>query len=255
MAIKSKIQYNQNGTIRDMEAKYNHNGVIKDVECWYNHNGVLMKIQKEPDVYLAQDSDFVKVAGRWVYRGVELEVEIPTHINEELVTSTRNMFSGDSEYRATPVTKVVLNNSNVTDMGFMFNHSSATTLDLSSFDTSNVTDMRFMFSFSKATILDLSNFDTSNVTDMNYMFYGSSATTLDLSRFNTSNVTDMYAMFRNSSATTLDLSSFDTSNVTNMYAMFRNSSATTGYARTQADADKFNATSAKPTGLNFVVKI
>ena len=42
---KNRIQYNQSGTIRNMEAKYNHNGVIRDVECWYNHNGVLKKIQ------------------------------------------------------------------------------------------------------------------------------------------------------------------------------------------------------------------
>lgn len=42
---KDRIQYNQSGTIRNMEAKYNHNGVIKDVECWYNHNGVLKKVQ------------------------------------------------------------------------------------------------------------------------------------------------------------------------------------------------------------------
>lgn len=43
--ITDRIQYNQSGTIRNMEAKYNHNGVIKNVECWYNHNGVLKKIQ------------------------------------------------------------------------------------------------------------------------------------------------------------------------------------------------------------------
>lgn len=134
---------------------------------------------KEPDVYLAQDSDFVEVDGTWVYRGAELEVEIPTHINGELVTSTSHMFRGDSDYQATPVTKVVLRHSNVTDMGWMFSGSSATTLDLSSFDTSNVT---------------------------------------------------------------------------NMYGMFNGSSATTGYARTQADANKFNATEGKPSGLNFVVK-
>lgn len=30
--------------------------------------------------------------------------------------------------------------------------------------------------------------------------------------------------------------------------------ATTGYARTQADADRFNASPGKPAGLNFVVK-
>jgi hypothetical protein len=39
-----------------------------------------------------------------------------------------------------------------------------------------------------------------------------------------------------------------------MSYMFENSKATTGYARTQADADKFNASTNKPAGLNFVVK-
>ena len=161
--------------------------------------------RKEPeDVYLAQDSDFVEVDRTWVYRGIPEEVEIPTHINGELVTSTQNMFRGGTAYQATPVTKVVLRHSNVTNMYAMFHESSATTLDLSSFDTSNVTTM-------------------------GYMFY-------------------------RSSATTLDLSSFDTSNVTTMYAMFHGSSATTGYARTQADANRFKASSYEPTGLNFVVK-
>jgi len=89
---------------------------------------------------------------------------------------------------------------------------------------------------------------------MSNMFYYSSATTLDLSSFDTSNVTSMSYMFYYSSATTLDLSSFDTSNVTTMSNMFRGTSATIGYARTQADADKFNASSGKPPGLVFVVK-
>ena len=154
--------------------------------------------------YLAKDSDFVKVNEYWVYRGAELEVEIPTHINGELVTSTYSMFSENPSDQATPVTKVVLKHSNVTNMRYMFFESSATTLDLSIFDTSNVTDMSNMFIYSSTTTLDLSGFDTSNVTDMSEMFY--------------------------------------------------NSSATTGYARTQADADKFNASSQKPAGLNFVVK-
>jgi surface protein len=161
--------------------------------------------QKEPELYLAQDSDFVKVEGRWVYRGAALEVEIPTHINGELVTSTSYMFSGeDSTWQATPVTKVVLNHSNVTNMVAMF--------------------------------------------------WGSTATTLDLSSFDTSNVTDMMAMFAETSATTLDLSSFNTSSVTSMESIFVEASATIGYARTQADANKFNASEGKPAGLNFVVK-
>jgi surface protein len=209
-------------------------------------------------VYLAQDDDFVKVNNRWVYRGSELEIEIPHVIQGENVTSYFYMFYGTQSYLgnylATPVTRVDSNNKNVTSMNYMFASSSATTLDLSSFDTSNVTNMANMFRDSKASTLDLSNFDTSNVTSMESMFRDSKASTLDLSSFDTSNVTRMDYMFYNSIATTLDLSSFDTSNVTNMANMFRGSSATTGYARTQADADRFNASSYKPAGLNFVVK-
>lgn len=170
--------------------------------------------------------------------------------------------------------------SNVTHMGRMFYSSKATTLNVSSFDTSKVKYMNEMFRFSKAISLDLSSFNTSNVIGMYAMFSWSQATTLDLSSFNTSNVTHMYEMFSGSKATsitfgpnfktsnvtnmnqmfqtseakTLDLSTFDTSNVTNMSQMFYLSKATEGYARTQADADKFNASIDKPTGLTFKVK-
>ena len=64
----------------------------------------------------------------------------------------------------------------------------------------------------------------------------------------------MRSMFYNSKVTSLDLSSFDTSKVTDMNRMFWEAKATTGYARTQADADKFNASSDKPSTLTFVVK-
>jgi len=50
------------------------------------------------------------------------------------------------------------------------------------------------------------------------------------------------------------LGSFDTHNVTDMSGMFSYSNATTGYARTGADADKFNASSEKPDTLTFIVK-
>ena len=206
------------------------------------------------EAYLAQDDDFVKVSNRWVYRGSELEIEIPHIIQGENVTAYDYMFSGGGSYLATPVTRVDSNNKMVTSMINMFYDSKATTLDLSSFDTSSVTDMRYMFSESSATTLDLSSFDTSNVTIMLNMFSESSATTLDLSSFDTSSVTIMRSMFSLSSATTLDLSSFDTSSVTNMMLMFSDSSATTGYAKTQADAIRFNNSSWKPTALTFVVK-
>ena len=64
----------------------------------------------------------------------------------------------------------------------------------------------------------------------------------------------MRGMFASSKVTTLDLSSFDTSNVTDINLMFWEAKATTGYARTQADADKFNASSNKPRALTFTVK-
>lgn len=61
-------------------------------------------------------------------------------------------------------------------------------------------------------------------------------------------------LFKNSTATELDLRALDTSNMVDMTNMFNGSQATIGYARTQADADRFNASSGKPAGLVFVVK-
>ena len=93
------------------------------------------------------------------------------------------------------------------------------------------------------------------IVDMYYMFSNSKATSIDLSSFDTSNVTTMGGMFDFSAATEIKgLENFDTSKVTNMNGMFSSSAATTGYARTQEDADRFNASYDKPSGLTFVVK-
>ena len=146
--------------------------------------------------------------------------------------------------------------SNVTDMAAMFfvNHAKKIT-GLNKFDTSKVTDMSEMFSKSEAESLDLSSFVTTNVTNMRSMFYRSNATEITgLNKFNTSKVTSMRAMFAECQAKALDLSSFDTSKVTDMDYMFSSAKTTTGYARTQADADKFNASSEKPSTLTFTVK-
>ena len=197
-------------------------------------------------------------------------------INGKLVTSMALMFYNSkassidlSNFDTTNVTNMMgmfynsktssidlssFDTSKVTDMNSMFEGNRATTLDLSSFNTSSVTDMGGMFASSQATTLDLSSFNTSNVTNMAGMFAGSQATTLDLSNFDTSKVTHMFEMFEDSRATTLDLSSFNTSSVTDMSYMFFGSQATTGYARTQVDADKFNNSGDKPSGLTFIVK-
>ena len=242
---------------------------------FYNYEPI-----KLPDGYVwAKDNDFrfkdtFPMGGSgWHYIGKADKVAIPHVIHGKEVTSYSNMFYGTSvsgvysdnpnitnmqwmfyESRATSLDLSSFDTSNVTDMRYMFSESRATALDLSSFDTRNVTDMSYMFSYSEAATLDLSSFDTSNVTNMTEMFRNSKSTTLDLSGFNTSSVNTMYGMFWGSKSTTLDLSSFDTSKVTNMRYMFGNSNATEGYARTQEDADRFNNSSDKPAGLEFIVK-
>lgn len=244
---------------------------------FYNYDPI-----KLPDGYVwAKDGDFewktgdLWWSGAWYYVGKADKVAIPHTINGEKVTSYRGMFY------ETSVSGVYSDNSKVTDMSSMFNHSTATSLDLTYLDTSGVTDMSCMFGWSEATTLDLSKFNTSKVTDMSSMFNRSLAKTLDLSSFDTSNVKYMLSMFVYSQATTLDLSSFNTSKVTNinnmfegseakildlssfdisnaanMYYMFYGSKATKGYARTQNDADRFNDASQTgiPSTLKFIVK-
>ena len=168
------------------------------------------------------------------------------------VTNMSDMFYWSM---ATTINLTGFDTSNVTDMSFMFGFCNATSLNLSSFDTSNVTNMSSMFAGSQATTLDLSSFDTSNVTNMSDMFYRSMATTINLTGFDTSNVTNMEEMFCNTSnLNVIDLSSYDVSNVSNTVDMFKGTAATTGYGKTQADCDIFNASEGKPSGLVFVVK-
>ena len=111
-----------------------------------------------------------------------------------------------------------------------------------------------MFFDSAIETLDLGSFDTSNTTNMMNMFLSAKATSINVSKLNTNKVTTMYYMFYQSLAPSLDLSSFNMSNVTNTKDMFSYAKATTGYARTQADADKFNSSSNKPSTLTFTVK-
>ncbi|MDD6652277.1 MAG: BspA family leucine-rich repeat surface protein [Clostridium sp.] len=198
-------------------------------------------------------------------------------INTSNVTNMSAMFNVSS---AKSLDLSNFNTSNVTDMSGMFFGSAVTELDVSSFDTRKVTDMSTMFNACKATKyiglekfktsnvtkmpymfgyclakdLNLNSFDTRKVTDMSGMFASSSIESLDLSNFNTSNVTDMNLMFFGSKMPIIDLSSFDTNDNTKMGSMFYNSSATVGYAKTESDAKRFNASAGKPDGLTFKTK-
>ncbi len=177
--------------------------------------------------------------------------DLCTTINDKPIVSMSYMFSYS---KTTSVDLSSFNTSNVINMNNMFSRSSLTSLDLSGFDTSNVTNMANMFTGTSIESLDLKNIDTKNVVSMSGMFSYSKIESVDLSSFNTSKVTDMSWMFYDTQVASLDLSNFDTSNVTNTGSMFYNAKATTGLARTQVDADKFNSSSNKPSGLTFKVK-
>lgn len=211
---------------------------------------------------------------RNMFKGTSVSKVISDNPN---VTDMFNMFR---DSKATELDLSNFDTSNATDMSYMFQNSQATELDVSNFDTSNVTNMWRMFRGTKATELDLSSFNTSKVSNMTYMFYESEATVIDVSSLDTSNVMNMVGMFYNSKATEikglekfdtrnvidmshmffrskateLDLSSFNTSKVINMSGIFGESETKTVYARTQLDADKFNASINKPIGLQVIVK-
>ena len=201
-----------------------------------------------------------------------------SNFNTSNVTNMGQMFTNN---KANTLNLSSFDTSNVTNMTAMFASSEATSINLSSFNTSKTTELNSMFNQSKVIILDLSSFDTSKVDSFIGVFYGSVAKTINISNWNfnkakstsglfsnctnleniimenvdTSEVTNMTSMFYNTSGLgSLDLSSFDTSNVTNMEGMFLETSATTGYGKTQADCDRLNASSGKPSGLTFVVK-
>ena len=146
-----------------------------------------------------------------------------------------------------------LNTSEVTDMSHMFREcKKLTSLDLSNFNIPKVTKMEYMFYYcSSLTSLDLSNFNTSNVTKMEYMFYGcTSLTSLDLSNFNTSNVTSTVAMFYGcTSLTTIYCDEDWSTGSATSDNMFYGCTSLEGGKGTKYDADKIDATYARPDGM------
>lgn len=206
------------------------------------------------------------------FRATSLDL---SDLDTSSVTEMNSMFS-----RSKINSIVGLNTGNVINMNSMFSLSEIQDLDLSNFDTKNVVHMTSMFSSTKIKELDFSKFNTGNVINMSGMFSFSEFQKVDLSSFNTSKVVFMDQMFYNAQALdinlddfdvknvwsmdrmfgyttkirTLDLKSFEMKNVGNIENMFEKSNATTGYASTQEDADKLNASSGKPSSLTFVSK-
>lgn len=178
-----------------------------------------------------------------------------SHLDTGNVTSMSWMFMGA---KSSSINLTGLNTSKVTEMDAMFSGCKATSIiGIEDLDTSSAVDMNSMFYNINLSSLDLSKYNTSNVTDMDHMFYSSSSTTLkslNISNFDTRNVIDMKYMFGYSELDEIDLSSFELNDNVELNSMFSYSTTTVGYAKNQELADKFNASSNKPTTLTFVVK-
>ena len=167
------------------------------------------------------------------------------------VTNMANMFSGST------VRNLNLRNfvtSNVTNMQAMFSDmQNLQSLDVSTFDTSKVENMDNMFArMNLSNVLNISNFNFSKVTNMNAMFYDASVHRINFPvDGHTGSLTNMHNMFNGLSLTgmsipILDLTGFDTGNVTDTGGMFAYGNSAIVYARTQADANKFNSSTYRP---------
>ena len=177
-------------------------------------------------VYMAQDSDFKKIDGNWIYKGQEKEVEIPEYINGELVTDLSGMF--DTELGGTKITKLVVKHDKLERFArFLPSRDDTTLPDISEVNTSNVKYAESMFNYSRElTSIDLSSLDLSNMLDMNLAF--SACPKLE----------------------TIDLSSLDTSTLINMELMFIESPKLQKiYARTKEDAERLRE-QAKKDGIS-----
>lgn len=186
------------------------------------------------------------------YIGEEKFVRVPEALNGKPLTSMTSMFT--SHY-GRMIEGVALDNPAVVNMEAAFSGLTSSSLDLSQFKTVGAVNMGFLFSdIYYMEQIDLSTFDVSAVDNMSSMFKGSWFKSLDLTSFKFGVRVSVGYMFYGSHAELLDLSSWDTSYLGYHSEMFTNCKATTGYARTQEDADFFNAVKGKPAALTFVVK-
>ena len=119
-----------------------------------------------------------------------------------------------------------------------------------------LTEHYLMFYTDNGSLIEKVVSTNTNIVNMKYLFHQTTSTTLDVSEYDVSGSRNMVYVFRESAATTIDLSTWVLNDeYINMTGMFKDCSATTGFARTQADADLFNAPiTHRPAGLTFVVK-
>ena len=194
-----------------------------DANILNRSSGKPSTLEFKPKYEVATDEDFSgTLNGYFRYTGDAEFVEVPHVIKGVNVNNYTSMFAGTS------VRGVVSTNPKVTNMSYMFDGNTATSLDIRGLNTDNVSQFEGMFKDTKTPKLDLSTLNTQNVV-------------------NTSR------MFENAMVDELDLGSFDVTKTYKLDNMFKGVNARKGYARTAEDAVKLNNSSNKPAGLNFTV--
>ena len=161
------------------------------------------------------------------------------YINGQYIYSYKQQFNWDDKNN-----RYYFENINLDGWGVgLVNDSDDSPIDTELCYTINgkpIVSMSYLFSHSSARSIDLSSFNTSNVRNMNSMFEDFYERPLDLSGFDTRNVIDMRRMFYEFETDILNLSSFDLSNSANLSEMFKDTQMFYGYAKNQVFADRFN---------------
>lgn len=119
--------------------------------------------------------------------------------NTKSLKSTTGMFSKDSLLNENNLKGYdTLDVSKVITMGYMFQNTGFTILDLSQYDTSNVNDMTSLFATTTKLQKIIGNFNTDQVTDMISLFSNSNVSDLselNIADWNLSKVTSLASVF------------------------------------------------------------
>ena len=226
-------------------SNWNTSKVTSMAHMFYNSDARLINISG------FDTSNVTNISNMFYYSKADTVIGL-NRLNTSNVTTMENLFA-ETKF---DIDVSSFNTSKVEMMKSMFWNTKCSEIKgLNKLNTSNVTSFEGMFAYAKANTLDVSHFDTSKATTMRSMFHTTSATQIiGLTNFNTNLVNDMNGMFAISNVDTLDLSSFDINNETNIDGIVWNAKAITGYAKTQAEANRLNGSSGKPATLTFVVK-
>jgi len=221
--------------------------------------GLVFEVFVEP--YYAVDADFSGTSnGYFEYIGLNTDyVVIPKVIKGVTWTYSPKFDGGSYSYNKEPgkIKRIKLEDpSSVVSLQALCSFNYAETLKIEGGATTNPVSMAYLCQNSLTKKIDLKDLSFANLTNAQSMFDDSLAEVIELPIAPSSNLTNATKMFNGTLVDVIDVSNIDFANVpaanTNYFCC--NSSATVGLTKNQADADKLNASSYKPSTLTFIPK-